>query len=201
MSVFSCGTFGDGRNSLVLAPCMISFVFIATCGNTFRHVFLLQNSHNMEDKSLVIVINKQDLVKTHTIQNDYQGSASRSDSNGHSSGTISVSLKNGALTPVVFTSLTEGEGLPDLIKELTFAVKSLCGDPLTHSPTYTQSRHRNHLINCLNYLEEAESTLMTDMVLTAESLRLSCGELGQISGQISTEDILDVVFKDFCIGK
>ena len=40
-----------------------------------------------------------------------------------------------------------------------------------------------------------------DVVLAAEKLRLAVGEVGQITGAVSAEDILDVIFRDFCIGK
>jgi tRNA modification GTPase len=40
-----------------------------------------------------------------------------------------------------------------------------------------------------------------DLVFRAEALRLSLNAIGHITGRIGVEDILDVVFKDFCIGK
>jgi tRNA U34 5-carboxymethylaminomethyl modifying GTPase MnmE/TrmE len=40
-----------------------------------------------------------------------------------------------------------------------------------------------------------------DYAMDAEELRLAAKWLGNITGHISTEDVLDVIFKDFCIGK
>lgn len=37
--------------------------------------------------------------------------------------------------------------------------------------------------------------------LAAEELRTSIRHLGRITGKVGIEEILDVVFKDFCIGK
>lgn len=37
--------------------------------------------------------------------------------------------------------------------------------------------------------------------LAAEELRSAIRQLGRITGKVSVEDILDVVFRDFCIGK
>jgi tRNA modification GTPase len=37
--------------------------------------------------------------------------------------------------------------------------------------------------------------------LAAEDLRLALRALGRITGRVGVEDILDVVFRDFCIGK
>ena len=35
----------------------------------------------------------------------------------------------------------------------------------------------------------------------AEDLRLALRELGRITGRVDVEELLDVVFRDFCIGK
>ena len=40
-----------------------------------------------------------------------------------------------------------------------------------------------------------------DVVLGAEELRYAARAIGKISGVIDVEDVLDAVFKDFCIGK
>lgn len=40
-----------------------------------------------------------------------------------------------------------------------------------------------------------------DMVIAAEKIRSAMRELGKITGHVSAEDILDIIFKNFCIGK
>jgi tRNA modification GTPase len=37
--------------------------------------------------------------------------------------------------------------------------------------------------------------------LVAEELRLAARALGRLTGRVDVEDILDVIFRDFCIGK
>ncbi|MEP4734570.1 hypothetical protein, partial [Parvibaculum sp.] len=37
--------------------------------------------------------------------------------------------------------------------------------------------------------------------LVAEDLRLAARALGRITGRVDVEDLLDVIFRDFCIGK
>jgi len=37
--------------------------------------------------------------------------------------------------------------------------------------------------------------------LIAEELRLAAQALGRLTGKVDVEDILDVIFRDFCIGK
>ena len=47
------------------------------------------------------------------------------------------------------------------------------------------------------------STLMARVLedIVAEELRLAAGQLGRLIGRVDVEDILDVIFRDFCIGK
>jgi tRNA modification GTPase len=40
-----------------------------------------------------------------------------------------------------------------------------------------------------------------DLDLAAESLRLAARALGRVVGRVDVEDLLDVIFRDFCIGK
>jgi len=40
-----------------------------------------------------------------------------------------------------------------------------------------------------------------DLVLSAEALRQAARSLGRIVGRIDVEELLDVIFRDFCIGK
>ncbi|XP_053406289.1 tRNA modification GTPase gtpbp3, mitochondrial-like [Mercenaria mercenaria] len=66
----------------------------------------------------------------------------------------------------------------------------------------SQARHRSHLTKCLAYLEEYNlKTEHGDIVLASEALRCALKEIGKITGRISSEDILEVLFRDFCIGK
>ena len=51
-----------------------------------------------------------------------------------------------------------------------------------------------------DYLEDAEDGIL-DYAVSGQHLRLALRELGQISGKVSSEQILDVIFADFCIGK
>lgn len=40
-----------------------------------------------------------------------------------------------------------------------------------------------------------------EVVLAAEELRYAAQEIGKITGRIDVEDVLDAVFRQFCIGK
>ncbi|MGA0603666.1 tRNA uridine-5-carboxymethylaminomethyl(34) synthesis GTPase MnmE [Caulobacter sp. KR2-114] len=67
-------------------------------------------------------------------------------------------------------------------------------------PAVTRARHRglleaarDHLRRALGSLEEPE--------LAAEDVRLAARALGRVAGRIGAEDVLDLVFASFCIGK
>ena len=70
------------------------------------------------------------------------------------------------------------------------------------SALVTRARHRRVLQDALAALRRA---LAPDLAgredLLAEELRLAAHALGRLTGRVDVEDILDVIFRDFCIGK
>ncbi|KAF5363775.1 hypothetical protein D9756_000881 [Leucocoprinus leucothites] len=70
-----------------------------------------------------------------------------------------------------------------------------------HAPIITRARHRVHLESACTFLQAFLEFPPEDVVLAAEELRYASHALGKISGAIDVEDILDAVFRDFCIGK
>jgi len=70
-------------------------------------------------------------------------------------------------------------------------------------PVITRSRHREGLKACVEALDRALDALRAGRAteLVAEDLRLAARSLGRITGRVDVEDLLDVVFRDFCIGK
>ncbi|KQZ47380.1 tRNA modification GTPase TrmE [Rhizobium sp. Root149] len=60
-------------------------------------------------------------------------------------------------------------------------------------------RHISHLQQASNFIEDGLK--QSDIVLKAESLRLASDELGRITGRVDVEDLLGVIFSEFCIGK
>ena len=68
------------------------------------------------------------------------------------------------------------------------------------SSLITRSRHRAALASCRDALvRSGDATLPLE--LRAEELRHASDELGRLTGRIDVEDLLDVIFRDFCIGK
>ena len=66
----------------------------------------------------------------------------------------------------------------------------------------TRERHRQHLIQCVEYLNNfSEKNDNKDFDKAAEDLRLATRHLGMIVGKVDVEEILGSIFNDFCIGK
>jgi tRNA modification GTPase len=98
----------------------------------------------------------------------------------------------------VSVSVKTGQHLDKLIHSVTERVRLSLSDS-AGPPPLTRLRHREALEDCrsalLRGLEAPESELM------AEDLRLAARALGRITGRVDVEDVLDVIFGEFCIGK
>ncbi|KAM6962691.1 5-taurinomethyluridine-[tRNA] synthase subunit GTPB3, mitochondrial [Aplochiton taeniatus] len=105
------------------------------------------------------------------------------------------------LAPVCFISCHNNSGLEDFLALLHSHVKTLCGDPLAGAPSLTQARHRAHLQQCGRALAQYHQYRDMDLALAAEGVRLALTSLGRITGRVGAEEILDIIFRDFCIGK
>jgi len=66
-------------------------------------------------------------------------------------------------------------------------------------PIITRARHRGLLEQTLSHLKRINTH--APLELTCEELRRAALCLGKITGKISVDDVLDVVFSSFCIGK
>ncbi|XP_020736237.2 tRNA modification GTPase GTPBP3, mitochondrial isoform X2 [Odocoileus virginianus] len=95
-------------------------------------------------------------------------------------------------------SCLTGEGLDGLLEALKKELAALCGDPST-GPLLTRSRHQHHLQGCLDALGQYKQA--RDLALAAEALRVARGHLSRLTGGGGTEEILDIIFRDFCVGK
>ncbi|EHH59344.1 hypothetical protein EGM_09429 [Macaca fascicularis] len=103
------------------------------------------------------------------------------------------------LPPHLLLSCLTGEGLDGLLEALRKELAAVCGDPSTGSPLLTRARHQHHLQGCLDALSHYKPS--KDLALAAEALRVARGHLTRLTGGGGTEEILDIIFRDFCVGK
>ena len=97
-------------------------------------------------------------------------------------------------------SATTGVGVAALLTALEAkAAEFLTG---SESALITRARHRRALEDTLAALRRTMTRPAADHEdLLAEDFRLAARSLARLTGRVDVEDILDVIFRDFCIGK
>jgi tRNA modification GTPase len=94
-------------------------------------------------------------------------------------------------------SALTGSGIDGLVATIS---KSVADWAVTGAaPVLTRARHRHSLEECCKALKRFESAASIE--LAAEDLRLATRAMGRITGRVEVEDMLDVIFREFCIGK
>ncbi|MBL4692367.1 MAG: tRNA uridine-5-carboxymethylaminomethyl(34) synthesis GTPase MnmE [Magnetovibrio sp.] len=137
-----------------------------------------QQTQSLLDERTIVAVNKVDVAKAE-VPETLQG------------------------LPVLQMSVRSGAGIEDLLKQLAVHVETLCRHK-SEGPAPTRARHRQALMRTDQALQRflnRENAQHTGSELEAEDLRLAARELGRITGRVDVEDLLDVIFRDFCIGK
>ncbi|HEV2099185.1 MAG TPA: tRNA uridine-5-carboxymethylaminomethyl(34) synthesis GTPase MnmE [Stellaceae bacterium] len=102
----------------------------------------------------------------------------------------------GAFPSTILVSALTGEGLDALLAVLSDRIAATYR---IEAPVLTRARHRQALEEATLSLRRAAAATLPE--LQAEDLRLALRALGRITGTVDVEDLLDVIFRDFCIGK
>ena len=106
-------------------------------------------------------------------------------------------LGNPAPAGAIRISALTGDGLDVLRDRLAAAARALT--ETSGPPPLTRARHRAALLEAVERLHGAAETTLPE--LRGEDLRLALRALGRITGHVGVEDILDTLFRQFCIGK
>ncbi|MFP4488969.1 MAG: tRNA uridine-5-carboxymethylaminomethyl(34) synthesis GTPase MnmE [Bacteroidales bacterium] len=134
------------------------------------------------DKTLLLVINKIDRVSEEDVDRLLSG----------------LECPDSQCMPI---SATGGDGIAGLISELSSVIERTVAD--TQTLVVTNMRHYKALSECSESLERVVKGLDEGLPedLIAMDLRQAVHYLGEITGQISTDEILGNIFRNFCIGK
>lgn len=137
----------------------------------------------VKDKKTVIVVNKSDIESSEF--------------------DLPISLFTDSPVPAVKVSALKGDGIDDLkntIYSLCVLSSSAKG---VEDVLITNIRHKQSIDMALKSLKDAEDALKRDepLEIIAIFLRESLDRLGEIIGAVTTEDILNRIFSEFCIGK
>jgi tRNA modification GTPase len=126
-----------------------------------------------------IVVNKVDLIGSDEI------------------GTIEFKFNNDRR--IHFISSATGAGLEELVRALAHFAENFF---TTEPALVTRQRQRAHLRETATALRSAQQAAADGREeIMAEHLRLAGRALGKLLGRVDVEDVLDVIFRDFCIGK
>jgi tRNA modification GTPase len=100
---------------------------------------------------------------------------------------------------VNFVSSKTGAGVDELVNAIArFAERFFTPEPAL----VTRERQRVHLKETALALQGAQRAAQDGREeIMAEQLRLATRALGKLLGRVDVEDVLDVIFRDFCIGK
>eukprot|EP00062_Callorhinchus_milii_P017350 gi/632969605/ref/XP_007901172.1/ PREDICTED: tRNA modification GTPase GTPBP3, mitochondrial [Callorhinchus milii] len=142
-----------------------------------------QVESNLRERGWILVCNKSDLTQAPDLNR------------------LQAALTEHGLPQLCPLSCKTGNGFEHFLCVLSEKVEKMCGNPLVGNPSLTQTRHRLHLRKCSEDLAQYHGYRELDVVLAAEQLRMALRQLGKITGKIGAEEILDVIFRDFCVGK
>ena len=115
---------------------------------------------------------------------------------------LASSLEDACPSPVVRISARHGQGLDEL-RDVIRTLLLRADFEATEGPVVTHLRHQTALLRARESLAGAEHSVTKGLSgeFVAMDLRGAVDALGEITGAVSTDDILDRIFRDFCIGK
>ena len=152
------------------------------------------------DREFVLLVNKCDVD---VIESVAAGSGAGCAGKAGKMARIEAALREkGIVTKMIPISAKTGSGLPELTEALAEIGRRITGD--TDETLVTNIRHYEALSRAATALGRVRdglkvATLPPDLI--AQDLREALYHLGEIVGEISTDEVLGNIFRKFCIGK
>lgn len=129
-------------------------------------------------QNLVVVINKIDLSQSRP----------------------TIRLNNAS--KVYYVSCATDEGVADFINGLSTTIENFCGEDVGGEESlFSDARHLQHFEHIQTELAHVERLVNVDLALAASHLQQAVYNIECLTGRITTDDVLDIIFRDFCIGK
>lgn len=133
----------------------------------------------LKDENSIVVFNKRDFFQSEAHFESFRKSL-------------------GAIAQdALFISAHNQQDLNELSDEILKRLRAMMGG--SDVPSLTRKRHRAAIEEALASLQRAQKAELPELM--AEDMRLAVRHIGRITGKVDVEDLLDVIFRDFCIGK
>ncbi len=105
--------------------------------------------------------------------------------------------------PMIHFSALEAIGLDELRKGILEQIEATAGGNYAGGVAISRERHREALARAIEALGRAREAALARMPpeIVAVEVTAAAEALGAITGEVGTEDVLDLIFREFCIGK
>ena len=186
-----------GEASIVLGMIDLTRDFESSC-ETIREII---SKVNFDEQILAILLNKTDISEVNKKVTLYNYIVSLLESEGISYNLAETGLNSDAKVQIIPISAKNGTGLEILRTHLASTQHDLMAD--SDTTLVTNQRHAQALSDArtslLRVRDGLASGIPTD--LAAQDIREAIYHLGSIVGEISTDEVLGNIFRNFCIGK
>ena len=183
--------------SVVIGMIDLTRDFESTCETIIEIV----EKVDFNSQKLIFLLNKIDMCEVNKNVNTVNYIVSTLDNKGIKGHIFNSNDKDSESTPILPISAKAGIGIDTLCKILASSQQDLLAD--SDTTLVTNQRHAQALsearTSLLRVREGLASGLPTD--LAAQDIREAIYHLGSIVGEISTDEILRNIFRNFCIGK
>ena len=98
--------------------------------------------------------------------------------------------------PNITISLKKSFGLDRLKAKINQKIKDLANQHI--GPVVSSDREHQHIVNALGFLSGVN---YKDPSIASDQIRQAIKEIASISKKTNNEEILDIIFNEFCIGK
>jgi tRNA modification GTPase len=183
--------------TIVLGMIDLTRDFESTC-ETVREIV---DKVDFGSQKLVLLLNKTDICKVNKNVNTINYIVSLLDSKHIKSEVIETISKGHEITPIIPISAKTGTGIDTLRSVLAASQRDLLGD--CDTTLVTNQRHVQALSDARTSLLRVQEGLAFGLPtdLAAQDIREAIYHLGSIVGEISTDEVLGNIFRNFCIGK
>ncbi len=98
---------------------------------------------------------------------------------------------------IISCSLDKKEGIDQIFDKVLEMID--IDNIRQNTSVITNSRHKYHVVEAINYLDSLDEGDFLDML--SVDLTLAAEELGKVTGETASTDIIDGIFQNFCLGK